>query len=75
MLGLEHRLNEQYIKSIRHTLVDVGENRLAKAMGITTRTLRTRLKNPDGAKLTELRALYRTGKLTDEQFLSFIREK
>ncbi len=67
-------LDESARKMIAYALIESDRKRLCHAMGCCDRTLSARKAEPEMLTLRELRAIYRLGKLTDEQVLSAIRQ-
>ena len=67
-------LDDRYRHTMRHVLVDTPTKKLCKVLGISESCLYARKRKPEDATLRELRILRRTGRITDEQILAFIRE-
>lgn len=68
-------LDDNARKMIAYALIESDRKRLCHAMGCCDRTLVARKADPEMLTLRELRAIYRLGKLTDEQMLSAIRQR
>jgi hypothetical protein len=68
-------LDESYRNILKHLLVDTPSPQFCKLLGISKSCLTTRRKRPELTTLRELRILRRTGRVTDEQILSIIREE
>ena len=67
-------LDDRYRHAMSHVLVDTPTKKLCKVLGISESCLYARKRKPEDATLRELRILRRTGRITDEQILAFIRE-
>lgn len=67
-------LDDRYRHTMSHVLVDTPTKNLCKVLGISESCLYARKRKPEDATLRELRILRRTGRITDEQILAFIRE-
>lgn len=65
--------DEKYRNAIKHILVDTGKENICKLVGLSTSGLDLHRRKPGMVTLRELRALANTGRLTDEQIISFIR--
>lgn len=68
-------LDEKYRRTLNHVLVDTPAKNLCKVLGISESCLYARKRKPEQATVRELRILRRTGRITDEQILEFIREE
>lgn len=75
VLGTTKRLDDNYRNVLEHVLVDTPRDKLCKILDISERSLYKRKIKPENATLRELRILRRTGRVTDEQLLSIIREE
>lgn len=67
-------LDDRYRHTMNHVLVDTPAKKLCKVLGISESCLYARKRKPEQATVRELRILRRTGRITDEQILDFIRE-
>lgn len=67
-------LDERYRRTMAHLVVDTPTKKLCKVLGISESCWYARKRKPEDATLRELRILRRTGRITDEQILDFIRE-
>ncbi len=72
-LSENQKLNENTRKLIAHASVECDRKKLCKASGVSEATYYRHIKRPEDITLGELRALFRLGKLTDDQLLSAIR--
>lgn len=67
-------LDDRYRRTMAHVVVDTPTKKLCKVLGISESCWYARKRKPEDATLRELRILRRTGRITDEQILDFIRE-
>lgn len=67
-------LDDNYRYVMAHALVDTPTAKMCKVLGISESCLYARKRKPEFATVRELRILRSTGRITDEQLLSIIRE-
>lgn len=69
------KIDDNFRNALNHMVVDTPRAKLCKIIGISEGAFYNRKRNPEYTTLRELRILWRTGRVTDEQILSFIREE
>lgn len=74
MLG-SRGLDEEYRKIMKHVMIDTPRDKLCKVLGVSESCLYKHIRQPELVKLGELRALRKTGRITDEQILAMVREE
>lgn len=67
-------LDDNYRYIMAHALVDTPAAKMCKLLGISESCLYMRKRKPEFTTVRELRILRNTGRITDEQLLSIIRD-
>lgn len=68
-------LDQNFRIALKHAVVEIPRQKLCKIIGLSESCYYKRLHKPESVTVRELRALRKTGKINDEQILSFIREE
>ena len=68
-------INDNFRNVMEHMVVDTPRAKLCKIIGISESAFYRRKRDPGYMTVRELRILRNTGRVTDEQILSFIREE
>lgn len=68
------KIDAEYRRIMKHVMIDTPREKICKVLNISESCLYKHIRNPDLVKLSEIRALRRTGRITDEQILMIVRE-
>ena len=69
------KLDDNFHKIMKHIMIDTPRDKLCKVLGVSESCLYKHIRQPELVKLGELRALRKTGRITDEQILAMVREE
>ena len=67
------KLDDNFRKIMKHIMIDTPRDKLCKVLGVSESCLYKHIRQPELVKLGELRALRKTGRITDEQILAMVR--